>query len=110
MVGYCVGAGIRMLVLELVPNNTLDFHLYGGETPSINWENRMKIALGVAKGLVYLHKDCDPTVIHRIIKLSNVLLDFDFEPKIVQVLEGDMSMKLLWQHGKDKHYIRTLLC
>ncbi|XP_065868871.1 proline-rich receptor-like protein kinase PERK5 isoform X4 [Euphorbia lathyris] len=82
MVGYCVGAGIRMLVLEIVPNNTLDFHLHGGETPSINWENRMKIALGVAKGLVYLHEDCDPTIVHRNIKLSNVLLDFDFEPKI----------------------------
>ncbi|WCJ40726.1 Protein kinase superfamily protein [Euphorbia peplus] len=82
MIGYCIHETTRMLVLEFIPNNTLDFHLYGGKMPSINWQNRMKIALGVAKGLAYLHEDCDPMIMHRNIKSSNVLLDFNFEPKI----------------------------
>ncbi|CAN6346179.1 unnamed protein product, partial [Urochloa humidicola] len=47
-----------------------------------DWQHRWKIALGSAKGLAYLHEDCDPKIIHRDIKAANILLDYNFEPKV----------------------------
>lgn len=82
LVGYCITGSQRMLVYEFVPNNTLEFHLYGKGRPPIDWPTRMKIALGSAKGLAYLHEDCHPKIIHRDIKAANILLDFNFEAKV----------------------------
>nr|KYP65188.1 putative serine/threonine-protein kinase At1g01540 family [Cajanus cajan] len=84
LLGYCVTGAERLLVYEFVPNNTLEFHLHGiGEEGSfLEWTTRVKIALGSAKGLAYLHEDCNPAIIHRDIKASNILLDFKFEPKV----------------------------
>ncbi|MED6109289.1 hypothetical protein PIB30_032055 [Stylosanthes scabra] len=82
LVGYCVTMSERMLVYEFVPNNTLEFHLHGEGKPVVEWEKRIKIALGSAKGLAYLHEDCNPAIIHRDIKASNILLDFNFEAKV----------------------------
>ncbi|QHO16866.1 proline-rich receptor-like protein kinase PERK2 isoform X1 [Arachis duranensis] len=82
LVGYCVTMSERMLVYEFVPNNTLEFHLHGEGKPVVRWEKRIKIALGSAKGLAYLHEDCNPAIIHRDIKASNILLDFNFEAKV----------------------------
>ncbi|WCJ40483.1 Protein kinase superfamily protein [Euphorbia peplus] len=83
MVGYCTDYANRMLVLEYMPNRSLKFHLHGKSSgiAAIIWLNRMKIALGTAKGLAYLHS-CNPKIIHRNIKTNSILLDFDFEPKI----------------------------
>ncbi|PIN22381.1 Serine/threonine protein kinase [Handroanthus impetiginosus] len=82
LVGYCITGTQRMLVYEFVPNNTLEFHLHGKGRPVMNWSTRLKIALGAAKGLAYLHEDCHPKIIHRDIKSSNILLDFNFEAKV----------------------------
>ncbi|CAI9286366.1 unnamed protein product [Lactuca saligna] len=82
LVGYCISGIQRMLVYEFVPNKTLEFHLHGKERGPLNWEMRMKIALGSAKGLAYLHEDCQPKIIHRDIKSANILLDINFEPKV----------------------------
>ncbi|CAJ1973861.1 unnamed protein product [Sphenostylis stenocarpa] len=82
LVGYCVTGAERMLVYEFVPNNTLEFHLHGEGGIFLGWTTRIKIALGSAKGLAYLHEDCNPAIIHRDIKASNILLDFKFEPKV----------------------------
>ncbi|GMH18034.1 hypothetical protein Nepgr_019875 [Nepenthes gracilis] len=71
-----------MLVYEFVPNNTLEFHLHGKGQPTMDWPTRLKIALGAAKGLAYLHEDCHPKIIHCDIKASNILLDFNFEAKL----------------------------
>ncbi|KAH1124748.1 hypothetical protein GLYMA_06G081800v4 [Glycine max] len=81
-VGYCVTRAERLLVYEFVPNNTLEFHLHGEGNTFLEWSMRIKIALGSAKGLAYLHEDCNPAIIHRDIKASNILLDFKFEPKV----------------------------
>ncbi|KAI7729834.1 hypothetical protein M8C21_029437 [Ambrosia artemisiifolia] len=59
LVGYCASGLQRMLVYEFVPNNTLEFHLHGKGSDFLNWDMRMKIALGSAKGLAYLHEDCE---------------------------------------------------
>ncbi|XP_022755043.1 proline-rich receptor-like protein kinase PERK1 [Durio zibethinus] len=82
LVGYCISGTTRMLVYEFVPNNTLEFHLHGKGRPTMDWPTRMKIALGSAKGLAYLHEDCHPKIIHRDIKTANILLDFKFEAKV----------------------------
>lgn len=82
LVGYCISGAQRMLIYEFLPNNTLEFHLHGKGRPTMNWPTRLKIALGSAKGLAYLHEDCQPKIIHRDIKASNILLDHNFEAKV----------------------------
>ncbi|KAJ8440036.1 hypothetical protein Cgig2_020524 [Carnegiea gigantea] len=84
LVGYCISEDQRMLVYEYIPNKTLEFHLHGvGQgRPPLSWATRLKIALGAAKGLAYLHEDCQPKIIHRDIKAANILLDNDFEAKV----------------------------
>ncbi|CAA7020746.1 unnamed protein product [Microthlaspi erraticum] len=79
LVGYCISEQHRFLIYEFVPNNTLDYHLHGKDLPVLEWTRRVKIAIGAAKGLAYLHEDCHPKIIHRDIKSSNILLDDEFE-------------------------------
>ncbi|PQM39329.1 proline-rich receptor-like protein kinase PERK1 [Prunus yedoensis var. nudiflora] len=82
LVGYCMTGSERLLVYEFVPNKTMEFHLHGKGQPTMDWPTRLKIALGSAKGLAYLHEDCHPKIIHRDIKAANILLDFKFEAKV----------------------------
>ncbi|XP_039159308.1 proline-rich receptor-like protein kinase PERK1 [Eucalyptus grandis] len=82
LVGYCISGAQRILVYEFVPNGTLESHLHGKDRPTMAWPTRMKIALGSTRGLAYLHEDCNPKIIHRDIKGSNILLDFNFEAKV----------------------------
>ncbi|XP_057759870.1 proline-rich receptor-like protein kinase PERK9 [Arachis stenosperma] len=82
LVGYCIQDTRRLLVYDYVPNNTLYFHLHGDGRPVLEWANRVKIAAGAARGIAYLHEDCNPRVIHRDIKSSNILLDYNFEAKV----------------------------
>lgn len=82
LVGYCSTGAQRLLVYEFVPNNTMEFHLHGKGRPTMDWPTRLRIALGSAKGLAYLHEDCHPKIIHRDIKAANILLDFKFEAKV----------------------------
>uniref|UniRef100_A0A2C9W208 non-specific serine/threonine protein kinase n=1 Tax=Manihot esculenta TaxID=3983 RepID=A0A2C9W208_MANES len=83
LVGYCCEEADRLLVLEFVPNKSLKFHLSDEEKRSkLKWSIRMGIALGSAKGLAYLHEQCNPKIIHRDIKSDNILLDSDFKSKV----------------------------
>lgn len=52
------------------------------ESTPLDWDARIKIALGAARGLAYLHEDSSPRVIHRDFKSSNILLEQDFTPKV----------------------------
>ncbi|VAI85682.1 proline-rich receptor-like protein kinase PERK12 [Triticum aestivum] len=82
LVGYCVAQQHRMLIYEFVPNGTLEDHLHGRGVPTMDWPTRLRIAIGAAKGLAYLHEDCHPRIIHRDIKSANILLDYSFEAQV----------------------------
>ncbi|KAF4378182.1 hypothetical protein F8388_009035 [Cannabis sativa] len=84
LVGICIEGRRRCLVYELVPNGSVESHLHGIDKTKgpLDWDARMKIALGAARGLAYLHEDSNPRVIHRDFKASNVLLEDDFTPKV----------------------------
>ncbi|KAK3405424.1 hypothetical protein EUGRSUZ_K01611 [Eucalyptus grandis] len=69
--------------------------------PPLDWPTRMHIALGVARGISYLHEDCSLQIIHRDIKPSNILLDENFEPLI-----GDFGMAKLVNHEDWKQQIQ----
>ncbi|XP_028789060.1 putative proline-rich receptor-like protein kinase PERK6 [Neltuma alba] len=72
-----------MLVYEFIPNGSLESHLHGRDTETIDWETRKKIAIGSARGLEYLHDSCKPRIIHLDIKPANILLLEDFQPKVL---------------------------
>ncbi|XP_074579190.1 proline-rich receptor-like protein kinase PERK8 [Curcuma longa] len=82
LVGYCVSENQRLLVYDYVPNKTLYYHLHGKGRPVMQWAKRVKVAAGTARGIAYLHEDCQPRIIHRDIKSSNILLDYNFEAKV----------------------------
>ncbi|ESQ30224.1 hypothetical protein EUTSA_v10011404mg [Eutrema salsugineum] len=82
LLGYCITGSQRLLVYEFVPNKTLEFHLHEKGRLVMEWPKRMKIALGAAKGLSYLHEDCNPKTIHRDVKAANILIDDSYEAKL----------------------------
>nr|CAD1834274.1 unnamed protein product [Ananas comosus var. bracteatus] len=102
LLGYCVEGVNRMLVYEYVNNGNLEQWLHGAmrQRGVLTWENRMKVILGTAKALAYLHEAIEPKVVHRDIKSSNILIDEEFNGKV-----SDFGLaKLL---GSDKSHITT---
>ncbi|KAG2252292.1 hypothetical protein Bca52824_082428 [Brassica carinata] len=84
LLGYCIEGVHRMLVYEYVNSGNLEQWLHGdmGKHSTLTWEARMKILIGTAKALAYLHEAIEPKVIHRDIKASNILIDNDFNAKL----------------------------
>lgn len=102
LLGYCMEGTQRMLVYEYVNNGNLEQWLRGDRRHQgyLTWEARIKILIGTAKALSYLHEAIEPKVVHRDIKSSNILIDDSFNAKI-----SDFGLaKLL---GADKNYITT---
>ncbi|THG16610.1 G-type lectin S-receptor-like serine/threonine-protein kinase LECRK3 [Camellia sinensis] len=80
LLGFCDEGQHRMLVYEFLSNGTLASFLFGEKKPS--WNQRTQIALGIARGLVYLHEECSTQIIHCDIKPQNVLLDDYYNARI----------------------------
>lgn len=75
LVGYCAEKGQHMLIYVYMSKGSLSSHLYSDKHDLLSWNLRIQIALDVARGLEYLHDGAVPSVIHRDIKSSNILLD-----------------------------------
>ncbi|CAL4929957.1 unnamed protein product [Urochloa decumbens] len=102
LIGYCAEGPKRMLLYEFVENGNLEQWLHGdvGPVSPLTWDIRMKIAIGTAKGIAYLHEGLEPKVVHRDIKSSNILLDKNWNPKV-----SDFGMaKVL---GSGSSYVTT---
>ncbi|XP_010555148.1 PREDICTED: probable receptor-like protein kinase At3g17420 [Tarenaya hassleriana] len=102
LLGYCIEGTQRMLVYEYVSNGNLEQWLHGDmhHKGNLTWEARIKVLVGTAKALAYLHEAIEPKVVHRDIKSSNILMDESFDAKL-----SDFGLaKLL---GADKSYITT---
>ncbi|KAK1413797.1 hypothetical protein QVD17_35580 [Tagetes erecta] len=97
--GFCSTENERILVYPFMPNGSvaskLRDQIHG--TPVLDWSRRKNIALGTARGLLYLHEQSDPKIIHRDVKAANILLDEDFEAVV-----GDFGLAKLLDH-RDSH-------
>ncbi|KAG4388473.1 hypothetical protein GLYMA_09G181960v4 [Glycine max] len=85
LVGFCLEGRKKALIYEFMPNGSLDKFVYkkGLETTSsLSWDNFWQIAIGIARGLEYLHRGCNTRILHFDIKPHNILLDENFCPKI----------------------------
>jgi serine/threonine protein kinase len=82
LIGFCCHGITRLLVYEYMPNLSLDAHLFRSNTKVLSWSVRYQIALGIARGLAYLHESCRDRIIHCDIKPQNILLDTSFVPKV----------------------------
>lgn len=80
LLGYCDEGQHRILVYEFLSSGTLASFLFGDSKP--NWNRRVQIAFGIARGLVYLHEECRTQIIHCDIKPQNILLDEYFNARI----------------------------
>ncbi|XP_031393486.1 BRASSINOSTEROID INSENSITIVE 1-associated receptor kinase 1-like isoform X3 [Punica granatum] len=101
LIGFCMTPTERLLVYPYMANGSVASRLRAIECrdsqPPLGWPTRKHIALGAARGLAYLHEQCNPKIIHRDVKAANILLDEDFEPVV-----GDFGLAKL-MHYRDTH-------
>ncbi|KAG4124371.1 hypothetical protein ERO13_D10G036500v2 [Gossypium hirsutum] len=97
--GFCMTPDERLLVYPYMPNGSVADRLRDAchGKPALNWSRRMHIALGAARGLLYLHEQCNPKIIHRDVKAANILLDESFEAVV-----GDFGLAKLLDK-RDSH-------
>lgn len=79
--GFCFERNLRALVYEYMRNGSLDKYLFH-DHKTLGFENLHKIAVGTARGIAYLHEECQHRIIHYDIKPGNILLDESFSPKV----------------------------
>nr|WPD27534.1 WAKL protein [Zea mays] len=81
LIGFCSEENSRALIYEFMPHGSLDKYIFSSEK-SFSWDKLNEIALGIARGLNYLHHGCDMQIVHFDIKPHNILLDSNFVPKV----------------------------
>ena len=85
LLGFCFEGRERALIYEFMPNGSLEKFVYDGISSTnrqLGWDKSYHIAIGIARGLEYLHRGCNTRILHLDIKPHNILLDEDFIPKI----------------------------
>ncbi|KAI4344338.1 hypothetical protein L6164_011575 [Bauhinia variegata] len=95
LIGYCATPNEKLLVYPFMSNGSVASRLRG--KPALDWNTRKRIAIGAARGLLYLHEQCDPKIIHRDVKAANVLLD-----EYCEAVVGDFGLAKLLDHA-DSH-------
>ncbi|MBA0716529.1 hypothetical protein Golax_015353 [Gossypium laxum] len=106
LVGYSIEGDQRILVYEYMANGSLEDHLIDlppNKMP-LDWNTRIKIAVGAAKGLEYMHEIANPQVIYRDFKTSNILLDQDFNPKL-----SDFGLAKVSPSGDNSHVFTSVI-
>ncbi|KAA0036974.1 putative serine/threonine-protein kinase RLCKVII [Cucumis melo var. makuwa] len=103
LIGFCAEGDQRLLVYEYMPLGSLENHLHDLRPGAkvIDWNTRMKIAAGAARGLEYLHEKMKPPVIYRDLKCSNILLGEGYHPKL-----SDFGLAKVGPSG-DKTHVST---
>uniref|UniRef100_A0A803N2Q1 non-specific serine/threonine protein kinase n=1 Tax=Chenopodium quinoa TaxID=63459 RepID=A0A803N2Q1_CHEQI len=97
--GFCMTPNERLLIYPYMPNGSVADRLRDpcGDRPTLDWSKRLHIAQGTARGLLYLHEQCNPKIIHRDVKAANILLDESFEAVV-----GDFGLAKLLDR-RDSH-------
>ncbi|KAJ7953665.1 Protein kinase family protein [Quillaja saponaria] len=106
LIGYCADGKHRFLVYEYMYNGNLQDHLNGIRETKMDWPQRLRVALGAAKGLAYLHSSSNVgiPIVHRDFKSTNVLLNANFEAKI-----SDFGLAKLMPEGKETYVTARVL-
>ncbi|XP_021288573.1 rust resistance kinase Lr10-like isoform X2 [Herrania umbratica] len=82
LIGFCVEGSKQALVYDFMVNGSLDKIIFSTGNNTLSWQKIFEIALGVARGIDYLHRGCEMQILHFDIKPHNILLDENFRPKV----------------------------
>ncbi|KAL3685417.1 hypothetical protein R1sor_003439 [Riccia sorocarpa] len=104
LLASCSNKKTKLLIFEYMPNGSLADQLHGSKGGMLSWETRYKIALGAAQGLMYLHYDCVPPILHRDVSSGNILLDTDYSARL-----ADFGLAKLVEDTKTLNTVSILM-
>ncbi|KAK3407119.1 hypothetical protein EUGRSUZ_K03225 [Eucalyptus grandis] len=104
LVGFCTQKSHRLLIYEYMSNGSLDKWIFHKSNCVLDWQQRKKIILDIAKGLNYLHEECRQKIVHLDIKPQNILLDGNFNAKVAdfglsKLIDRDQSQVITTMRG-----------